>query len=345
MPMQNIIDVDQFDVRPVENQLTLSKWYEFGNAQSAKVGVSTEAKSQYIVLFGASVKGTSLTQFIEMLSSEHLTFIGLCAFKAHDDLPVGVAIEVHLQQVDALPKAIVRQAAQTVGCQGAILPRLPQLLKPGLLVMDMDSTAIEIECIDEIARLADVYDEVASVTAEAMAGKLAFSDSLYKRVAKLKGIELSLISPLKEDLPLMAGIKALCEILKSHDWRLAIASGGFTWFAEALQVRLGLDHVFANTLEIEEQKLTGRVIGEVVDADKKAQVLESLRSRYDISAGQTLAIGDGANDLVMMAAADLGVAVHGKPKVVERADAAICDGSLLQLLYFLTVPMPDGIKS
>ncbi|AOT10130.1 phosphoserine phosphatase SerB [Pseudoalteromonas luteoviolacea] len=337
--MQNMIDVDQLDVRPVEDQLTLSKWYEFENAQAEKGEVLTEKTAQYIVLFGARLAGTTLKAFLDALTLMHIVPHTVCAYQAHPDLPIGVAIKAGLPAGE-LPKSDIRHAAKKLGCQGAILPNLPQLDIPGLLVMDMDSTAIEIECIDEIARLADVYDEVASVTAEAMAGKLAFSESLHKRVAKLQGIELSLISPLKDDLPLMMGIKQLCEVLKTKNWRLAIASGGFTWFAEALQERLSLDHVYANTLEIDAQRLTGRVIGDIVDAEKKAEVLNALRERYTVDTGQVIAIGDGANDLVMMAAADLGVAIHGKPKVVEQADAAICEGSLLQLLHFMTVPLP-----
>ncbi|MBQ4876309.1 phosphoserine phosphatase SerB [Pseudoalteromonas luteoviolacea] len=337
--MLNMPSLDQLDVRPVENQLTLSKWYEFENAQSVKEGGLAEDSAHCIVLFGTTITGSILLEFLNALALVNIVPTQVCAYQAHEDLPAGVAIMAYFPSGE-WPKSDIRQAAGKLGCQGAILPILPQLNTPGLLVMDMDSTVIEIECIDEIARLADVYDEVASVTAEAMAGKLAFNESLHKRVAKLQGIELSLISPLKEDLPLMLGIKQLCEVLKAHQWRLAIASGGFTWFAEALQSRLDLDHVYANTLEIDGQRLTGRVIGEIVDAEKKAEVLNALRERYEVSPGQTLAIGDGANDLVMMAAADLGVAIHGKPKVVEQADAAISEGSLLQFLYFLTVPLP-----
>ena len=136
----------------------------------------------------------------------------------------------------------------------------------------------------------------------------------------------------------MPGIELLCQALKQHHWHLAIASGGFTWFAESLIEPLQLDAVFANTLEVENAQLTGKVLGDIVDADKKAEVLGQLANQYAIPMTQTVAIGDGANDLVMMAKAQLGVAIHGKPKVVENADAAICEGSLLQLLYLLGVP-------
>ena len=203
----------------------------------------------------------------------------------------------------------------------------------------MDSTAITIECIDEIARLANVYDDVASVTALAMAGKLDFSESLNQRVGKLKGIEKNLIEELKNTLPLMPGIKALCQVLKHHNWYLAIASGGFVPFAERVKELINLDEVHANVLEFKDDKLTGKVLGTIVDAQQKAVILESLQAKLGLEKIQTVAIGDGANDLVMMAKAGLGVAVHGKPKVVEQAQAAICKGSLLQLLYMLAIPL------
>ncbi|OCQ21086.1 phosphoserine phosphatase SerB [Pseudoalteromonas luteoviolacea] len=335
--MQNVFDISQLDVRPIENQLTLAKWYPFENGQCSDVKVEQNATRRYIVLFGCELTGSQVAKFITSLDLP-LAYHRICCFEAHQSLPLGVAIEIS-SSIDI--KQSVRNTASQVGCQGAVLHTLPQLSVAGLLVMDMDSTAIEIECIDEIARLADVYDEVAAVTAQAMAGQLAFNDSLHQRVAKLKGIPLSLIEPLKANLPLMAGIKALCVELKTHGWHLAIASGGFTWFAQAVQAQLDLDCVFANTLEIADQHLTGKVLGDVVDAQKKAEVLKSLQAEFKIAPEQTLAMGDGANDLVMMAAADLGIAVHGKPKVVEQADTAICHGSLLQVLYFLTVPRPE----
>ena len=177
------------------------------------------------------------------------------------------------------------------------------------------------------------------MTAQAMAGKLDFSESLNQRVAKLKGIEKSLIDDLKSALPLMPGIKALCQILKHHQWYLAIASGGFVPFAERVQELINLDEVHANVLEFKDDKLTGKVLGGIVDAEQKAVILESLQQKLQLKKEQTVAIGDGANDLKMMAQAGLGVAVHGKPKVVEQAQAAICQGSLLQLLYMLAVPL------
>ena len=213
----------------------------------------------------------------------------------------------------------------------------PSLTEPGLLVMDMDSTVIQIECIDEIARLAGLGDEVAAVTAKAMRGELAFSDSLISRVACLQGVAVNQLQQIRDSIPLMPGIQLLVDTLKSHGWKLALASGGFTYFADYLKGRLGLDEARANVLEVDEQNatLTGRVAGDIVDAEVKAQTVRSLAQQYQIADTQTIAMGDGANDLVMMKEAALGVACHAKPVVNEKADVAIRYSGLHAMLYFL----------
>lgn len=278
----------------------------------------------------------------ETLAQDVLTLVqsaaqrptAIAALKPHTDLALAYVLKYHgdLSHI----KSTVSQC--TLNAEIAVFSQAPSLLEPGLLVMDMDSTAIQIECIDEIARLAGVYDEVAAVTQQAMQGQLAFSDSLRQRVAKLAGVELNLLNQLKEDLPLMPGVFALCQALKQANWTLAIASGGFVPFAQKVQSVLGLDRIHANELGDDGDKLTGEVHGDIVDADEKARFLTRYAQELGLAKSQTMAMGDGANDLVMMAASGLGVAVHGKPKVVAEADVAINHGSLLQVLYFLSVP-------
>ncbi|WP_419227705.1 phosphoserine phosphatase SerB [Alteromonas sp. OM2203] len=211
----------------------------------------------------------------------------------------------------------------------------PSLSIPGLLVMDMDSTVIAIECIDEIAKLAGVGEQVAEVTAKAMRGEIAFNDSLTHRVACLEGVAVSHLDQIRDSIPIMPGIQSLLTELKKNHWKLAIASGGFTFFADHLKQRLGLDFAISNTLAIEGDKLTGKVEGEIVNADVKARTVKTLADKWEIPISQTVAMGDGANDLVMMAESALGVACHGKPLVNEKADVAIRVGSLHSLLYFL----------
>lgn len=212
----------------------------------------------------------------------------------------------------------------------------PSLQKPGLLLMDMDSTVIAVECIDEIAELAGVGEQVSAVTAQAMQGKLDFAQSLRTRVACLADADETILGQVRDALPLMPGVANLVNLLKTYDWKVAIASGGFTYFADCLQDRLNLDAAVANELEIIDGKLTGKVQGAIIDANVKAQTLNRLANEWSISLDQTIAMGDGANDLVMMTAAALGVALHAKPVVREKADIAIRRGSLDSLLWVLS---------
>ncbi len=219
--------------------------------------------------------------------------------------------------------------------EAALIQKAPKLNEPGLLVMDMDSTTIEIECIDEIAKLAGVGEQVSAVTELAMQGELDFAQSLYQRVATLENSPETILADVAKNIPLMAGLESLITELKKHNWRIAVASGGFTYFADHLKEMLALDDTFANVLEIIDGKLTGKVLGSVVDAQVKADSLLLLAKKYQIPASQTVAMGDGANDLVMMAAASFGVAFHAKPIVLSQADSSINQQGLDCLLHWL----------
>lgn len=225
--------------------------------------------------------------------------------------------------------------ALTQGIEAALIKDAPKLAEPGLLVMDMDSTTIEIECIDEIAKLAGVGEQVAAVTELAMQGELDFAQSLHQRVATLANAPEKILADVAKNIPLMAGLETLITELKKHNWRIAVASGGFTYFADHLKELLALDATFANTLDIVDGKLTGKVLGSVVDAQVKADSLTLLATQYQIPASQTVAMGDGANDLIMMAAAGFGVAFHAKPIVLAQADSSINKQGLDCLLHWL----------
>lgn len=235
----------------------------------------------------------------------------------------------------AMQISALRELAAAAGYEFNYLATPVLLSQPGVLVMDMDSTAIQIECIDEIAKLAGTGEQVAAVTAAAMRGELDFAQSLRQRVATLQGAPESVLAQVLADIPLMPGLTDLVATLQARSWSVAIASGGFTYFTEALRERLGLTATFANQLEINNGLLTGQVLGAIVDAQTKADVVQQLASARGIAATQTVAIGDGANDLPMLAVAALGVAFHAKPLVQAKANNAIRQGSLLQLLYLL----------
>ncbi|MGR5131290.1 phosphoserine phosphatase [Vibrio alfacsensis] len=218
----------------------------------------------------------------------------------------------------------------------ASLNEVPDLSAPGLIVFDMDSTAIQIECIDEIAKLAGVGEEVAEVTERAMLGELDFEQSLRQRVGKLKGADEVILEQVRSQLSFMPDFESLIATLKALGWKTAIASGGFTYFSDHIKECVGLDFARSNQLDIVKGKLTGEVLGDVVNAQTKADILVELAQEYDIELHNTVAVGDGANDLLMMSVAGLGIAYHAKPKVEEQAQASVRFAGLGGVLCILS---------
>ncbi len=301
------------------------------NSDLSSLQQFTEKTARKIVLFGRELTLNDLTKIAEKWPGLFTQPRYMEIVKPAEQLPAGVAIYLEeLPEHESVLSLANEMEIEVVAVQDA-----PQLHEPGVLVMDMDSTAIEIECIDEMAVLAGVGEEVANVTAQAMRGELDFAQSLIKRVAALEGAGENIVTDLLDTIPLMPGLSHLVRSLKAHQWKVVIASGGFLPFTEHLQQMLGLDATFANDLEIIDGKLTGKVNGEIVDAQKKADVVLAVAEQAGIPRQQTVAMGDGANDLIMMDAAGLGVAFHAKPLVQSKAKTSISHGGLDQLLYLL----------
>lgn len=204
-----------------------------------------------------------------------------------------------------------------------------------LICFDMDSTLIETEVIDELADKAGVGEEVRAITESAMRGEIDFTESFLKRISLLKGLDVSVMQEIAESLPISEGLERLMKTLKRVGFKVAILSGGFTYFGNFLKEKYGMDYVFANELEVKDGKLTGRHIGEIVDGKKKAELLKQLAEIENVDIAQTIAVGDGANDLPMLATAGLGIAYHAKPKVKESAGQSISNVGIDGVLYFL----------
>lgn len=207
-----------------------------------------------------------------------------------------------------------------------------------LICFDMDSTLIQTECIDELAIRAGVGDKVKvkAITASAMRGEIDFKESFTQRVALLKGLDVSVMQEIADQLPITEGVDRLMRVLKRTGYKIAILSGGFTYFGNVLKNKYGIDYVYANELEIDDNgKLTGRYLGEIVDGRRKAELLSLLAQVENVNIAQTIAVGDGANDLPMLKTAGLGIAFRAKPKVKETAQQSISTIGIDGVLYFL----------
>jgi len=331
-PLSSLNTSDRYAVCLRQEALYLRSDHPLNLLHSDGFETATQSPVAVLCLFAEYLSWSAIKTVLLTLGIE--TALDCRLYRPHPALAGAVEL--------ALPQVLTQDAQQALseialraGIELVYLQTRPSLSVPGVLVMDMDSTAIQIECIDEIATLAGVGEQVAAVTARAMNGELDFAQSLIARVATLQGAPESILQQVLASIPLMPGLTELVAYLQQQHWKVAIASGGFTFFTDALKQRLNLTATYANVLEVKDGKLTGKVSGNIVDATTKAQVVQLLAQQHAISPQQTVAIGDGANDIPMLQAAALGVAFHAKPKVQAHAKAAIRQGSLLQLLYLL----------
>ncbi len=256
------------------------------------------------------------------------------------ELPAIVEVTGEVRAAAGELRRLVLTAAGA-GIDIAVRADTPERRAPRLVVFDMDSTLIQLETIDELARLHGVGPEVSDVTRRAMLGELDFESSLRYRVALLAGMPDEALAELAGRLPIMPGAPALVRALRALGCRTAVVSGGFTFGTAAVQRTLGLDDAFANQLERVDRRLTGRLIDPVVTPERKAALLAQIAAAHGIAPAATVAVGDGANDLPMLARAGFGVAFHAKPKVAATADTAISSGGLDRLLHLFGLSSDD----
>lgn len=286
-----------------------------------------------LVAFGDHLNPDILYQLLNCLAeivSDEVISCAVSQYSPDDRLSAALVIT----GLPELATTSINQIAMSLSIELALVSG-PTISKPGILVLDMDSTAIQIECIDKIAECVGIGEKVADITIRTMRGELDFAQSLRQRVQVLKGTKVAVLEEILADLPLMPGLEHLVSFLRDKGWLVAIASGGFTYFTVYLQQKLQLIATLANQLEIIDGELTGNIQGTVVDAQAKADFIMELANQYQVDIKQTMAIGDGANDLLMLAQAQLGVAFHAKPLVKEQAHVAVNQGALDQALYLL----------
>ena len=318
------------------------------STQNYQHWVGAHSRERYIVtLLSRRITAEQLAKVVSLINEEGLEIFNINRLSGRVDL--NVDIENHKSKASV--ELFVRGAANDIGrLRGRFLEAANELAidigfqkdnayrrNRRLVVFDMDSTLIEAEVIDELAKRAGAGKEVARITESAMAGEINFKQSFRKRVAYLKGLEESVLAEIAEILPLSEGAEQLIIALKALGYKTAIISGGFSYFGRYLQDKLGIDYIYANELEIVNGKVTGEVAGTIVDGQRKAELLIEIAKKENINLEQVIAVGDGANDLDMLALSGLGIAFRAKPLVKENAKQAISTLGLDGILYLLGV--------
>ncbi len=302
-----------------------------------KKNINSPDEKKYILtcVAAAGISTNFISECHKLLSLHALNLLH------SQDLSLGdeQAISLHLQAPSTFEPQSIKNPLMELSSKfqtDAVLICDDQFrLKRKLIVFDMDSTLINAEVIDELAVVAGIGDKVKAITARAMNGEINFDQSLTERVKLLKGLKRQELKLVHSRLPLNPGVARFMRTIKEQGYKTAIISGGFNFFAEDLRRQLSMDYAFANELEFQDDTLTGRVIGEIINAERKANLLENLAQENNLSLEEVVAVGDGANDLPMLAKAGLGIAYHGKEKVRKEANYHLSHGPMTAILYYL----------
>lgn len=307
--------------------------------------VDQQGKNRYILtVIGRTLTARNIEQATNIISTQGLNIDSILRLTGrlsikHPERNVRACMEFSLRGTPVDRQAMHAQLmklSQDMGIDFSFQKDNMYRRMRRLICFDMDSTLIQTECIDELAERAGVGEQVRAITERAMRGEIDFRESFTERVALLKGLDESVMQEIAERLPITEGVPRLMKVLKRYGYKIAILSGGFTFFGEYLQRLYGIDYVYANELEVDDNgKLTGRYVGEIVDGKRKAELLKLIAQVEKVNLAQTIAVGDGANDLPMISEAGLGIAFHAKPRVVANANQSINTLGLDGVLYFL----------
>lgn len=326
------------------DELSVNVRFSHLSKEDYSTWVNLQGKNRYTVtILGKELNGTQISLVTQVLLAHKLNIEKINRLTARIPLNktdrigrscIELSIRGTVDNFKDLQKEFMRLSSQhqiDIAFQEESMYRRMRRL----ICFDMDSTLIQTEVIDELADRAGVGEEVRAITESAMRGEIDFSESFKRRIALLKGLDESVMKEIAENLPITDGMVRLVRILKKSGYKIAILSGGFTYFGNYLKEKYGFDYVYANELEIVDGKLTGEHVGDIVDGKRKAELLRLIAQVEKVDLKQTVAVGDGANDLQMLATAGLGIAFHAKPKVKANAQQSLSTVGLDGILYFL----------
>ncbi len=285
-----------------------------------------------------SIDSTCLEEIKTFLQSKNAVIKGTIDLTNSSNKAVDLVIDFPLNFETQKIKSDLTQLAAKHKIDMALMANDTSRTDKKLIVFDMDSTLIQHEVIDEMAMVHGIGDKVKLITERAMNGELNFDEALKERVSLLKGLKRESMDSIMRNLKVSPGVPELISAVKKQGYKTAIISGGFKYFAENFKTKLGMDYAFANDLEWDQNVLSGRVVGKIINAQEKARLLDELAQKEKISLQQIVAVGDGANDLPMLGKAGFGIAYHAKEKVSKEAKHQMSFGPMTTLLYFLGIP-------